>query len=135
MTGCNRCSPSFVDDRVVPNKPEGDFKINVVKHTAGGTIQRRLLWSLAMMAGLSAALSPIVSTFALGAILGGIATLAKGSNDPAAPLLRPFSLRTADAAPTERGDAVGASKGPHEVTRIGIANASADLLHTQVGVH
>jgi hypothetical protein len=48
--------------------------------------------------------------------------------------LRSFSLRAASAAPAERGDAVGAPEGPHEVAHISVVNPPADLLYRKVGL-
>jgi hypothetical protein len=41
-------------------------------------------------------------------------------------------LRASGTAPAKRGGAVGASKEPHKVARISVADAPADLLHRQI---
>ena len=41
-------------------------------------------------------------------------------------------LRAACATPAERGGAVGAPEGPHEVARVSVADPPADLLHGEV---
>jgi pimeloyl-ACP methyl ester carboxylesterase len=52
------------------------------------------------------------------------------ANDP----MRISGLRAAGAAPAKRGGAVGASKGPHEVAWVAVADLPADLLHCQVSL-
>jgi hypothetical protein len=56
--------------------------------------------------------------------------LTSKANDP----MRTSGLRAAGAAPAKRGGAVGASKGPHEVGRVAVADPPPDLFHCQVSL-
>src|ERR687897_1258229 len=47
---------------------------------------------------------------------------------------RTSGLRASGTAPAEWGGAVGASKGPHEVARVAVADPPTHLLHCQVSL-
>jgi hypothetical protein len=58
--------------------------------------------------------------------------LSARANYPASCRLRTAVLRPAGAAPAKWGGAAGASKGPHEIAWVAVADPPANLLHCQV---